>query len=278
MNKRSFIWLIIIGLVAFSSCRKKDLDMTLMQQTLFQDEVIREITADDAWELTIVQDDSVQYVELNYSAFLESYLLARKEGEKLSIGFNQTVRVPSGATFNAVIHLKSLSNLTLSDAVSATLEGEFESPSFVLELNDASTCRGGSFSTNLDAHLSDASKVAEMSFAGVRCRVVLEDASVFKGDIIASERIDIEATDASRLAVYGGITPFATVVLEDASSLNTIPMEITDMQVALKDASEAYVNVTHSITGTLRDASSLYYSGNPDRDLDCDDSSSVTPL
>ena len=278
MNKRSFTFLIIMGLVAFFGCRQEDLDMTPMQQTLFQDEVIHEITANDAWQLTIIQDDTVQYVELNYSAFLESYVMARKEGDRLTIGFNQSVRVPSGATFNAVIHLKSLSKLTLSDAASAALEGDFESPSFVLELDDAATCRGGSISTNLDANLSDASIVAEMSFNGANCHIVLEDASVFKGDLFASERIDIEASDASRLAAYGGTTPFAMVTLEDASSLNTIPIEITDMQVVLKDASEAFVNVTHSISGTLRDASTLYYSGNPDRDLDCDDSSSVTPL
>lgn len=278
MNKRSFTFLIIMGLVVFCGCRPEDLDMTPMQQTLFQDEVIREITANDAWELTIIQDDTVQYVELNYSAFLESYVMARKEGDRLTIGFNQSVRVPSGATFNAVIHLKSLSKLALNDAALARLEGDFESPALVLELEDAAACSGGSFTGNLDAGLSDASIVAEMSFNGAKCHIVLEDASVFKGDLFASERVEIEASDASRLAAYSGATPFAVVELEDASSLNTVPMEITDMQVVLKDASEAFVNVAHSISGILRSASQLYYTGDPDRDLDCDDSSSVAPL
>lgn len=277
MKNRPLLFLIVLGLMAFSSCRDKELDMTLVQKTLFQNEVINEISAADGWYVTIVQDDAEQYVELNYSAFLESYVVVQKEGDKLTIGFNQSVRLPNGSMAKAVIHLNTMSKLALSDAAYAMMEGTFESPSFVMELEDAAACRGGSFNGNFEARLSDASVMAEMTIDGVRCNIVLEDASVFKGDIFASERMDVSASDASRLTVYGGRAPLAVVELEDASSLNTISMTISEMQVGLKDASEAFVNVTNSISGVLRNSSVLQYKGDPDLNLDCDDSSKVQP-
>ena len=260
MKKQSIFW-IIIGLMLFSSCRDKDLDMTVLHKTLFDGAAITEITAEDAWNVTIVQDAEKSFVELEYSAFLEEYLRVVKEGPELKIGFSRYLNLPANTVKNAIVHTASVQKLDFSEAVTALLVGDFPAAMLEMELDDAVTCKGGSFGGVANLKLNDASTMVDFCFNGLFCSLELDDASVFKG-----------------LTTYGGTTPEAIVGVRDASHLNMVKTAVTNMHINVSEASEACVNVSGTLSGTVTGVSKLFYQGNPIINVDCDDLSTFEPL
>lgn len=270
--------LIFLGLMWFSSCRDKELDMTVMHQTLYEDAVITAITAEDAWNVTVVQDDDRSFVELEYSAFLEEYLQVRMDGQELRIGFSNHLNLPGNTVMNATIHTASVQKLCFAEAVTAVLEGDFPETSLTMELKDASTCKGGNFTGRTELTLKDASRMVDFNFDGQSCVIEAEDASVFKGVLNIEESLNIKIAEASRMTTYGGYASRADVEVSDASSLNMLETEVKWMNITVKDISEASVFVTGLLEGSVKSASALYYQGNPDVNVDCDDSSTIQPL
>lgn len=275
MNRK--IVILFIGLLPFFGCREKDLDMTLIQKTVFEDATITAITVKDAWNVTVVQDEQT-YVELEYSAFLEEYLKIAMEAQELSIGFYRNLYLPSNTVMNATVHTGSVEKLRFSDATKAVLEGVFPDTDLTVELSDAATCKGGRFTGKADLELSDAAKMVDFDFEGETCSVTLSDASTFKGTLLVIDHLDIVVEDASHMTTYGGAAPQAEVEVSDASSLNLLETEIGTMHITVKDASEASVFVTNALEGSVKDASELYYKGNPTLNVDCDEASIIRPL
>lgn len=269
---KRLLFLLSVVLVALPSCRDKDLDMTLLEKTLFENAEINEITASDAWCITVIQDENT-FVELEYSAFLEDYLKLQLEGSSLSLGFTHHLYFPSNTVMNATVHTPMVRKLSFSDAVFAALDNLQLETDLVLELEDASSCRGGHFKGDADLKLSDASKCVELFLEGTNCIVELQDASVLKGCLNVSGDLTMTVKDASRLTEYWGEINHAVVEVSDASSLNMATSWINRMYIEVSDASEATVNVVESLEGKVQDASKLYYSGNPTLNVVCDDSS-----
>lgn len=277
MRKQSIFW-IIIGLMLFSSCRDKDLDMTVLHKTLFDDAAITEITAEDAWNITVVQDTEKTFVELEYSAFLEEYLHVVMEGSRLKIGFDRYLNLPANTVKNAIIHTASVQKLDFSEAVTALLVGDFPAAMLEMELDDAATCKGGSFGGTAFLKLNDASTMVDFCFNGLFCSLELDDASVFKGFLTATDSMSIHLEDASRLTTYGGTTPVAIVGVRDSSHLNMVKTTVTNMHINVSAVSEAVVNVSGTLSGMVTGVSKLYYQGNPIINVDCDDLSTIEPL
>ena len=272
--------ILFIALAMIPSCREKDLDMTPMTQTLYEGAEINEITAEDAWNITVVQDNENSFVELEYSAFLDEYIQVSKEGPELKIGFSRYLNLPANTVMNATIHTASVKKLHFSDAVTAVLEGQFPETALTLELEDASTCKGGNFTGIADVKLSSASTLVDCYFHGRSCEIELEDASVFKG-WFTEDSLTVKVDEASRLTTYGGYVSWADVVVSDASFLNMLETYVSEkMTIAVQDASEASVAVWRPATleGWVIDASALYYKGNPTLDVGCDASSILRPL
>lgn len=267
----------MICAMTLAGCREKELDMTLVQKTVFEDATITAVTAEDAWNVTVVQDGRT-YVELEYSAFLEEYLKIKMEAQELNIGFHRYLYLPSNTVKNATVHTSSVEKLQFSDATKAILEGVFPETNLTLELSDAATCKGGCFSGKANLELSDASKMVDFDFEGERCSVKLSDASTFKGTLLVIDQMDIVVEDASHMTTYGGHAPQAEVEVSDASSLNMLETEVGVMHITVKDASEASVYVTNTLEGTVKDASELNYKGTPFLNVICDDSSTIRPL
>ena len=265
---------IIIGLMMFSGCRDKELDMTVLQKTLYDGAEFNEITVKDAWDVLLIQD-SVSYVELEYSAFLEDYLKVQLDGLALSIGFTRHLNFPSNTVMTATIHTATIHKLNFSDAVFAALDNLNLETDLTLELKDAASCRGGHFKGDADLKLSDASTCVELYIEGTNCTVKLTDASVFKGCLNVSGDLTMTVTDASRFTDYWGEIDHADVRVSDASYLNMATSWINRMYIVVDDASEATVNVVESLEGTVHDASKLYYSGNPVLNVDCDETSTL---
>lgn len=270
--RRRCCLLILIGLMVFTGCREKELDMTLMQKTLYDGATISEIIAKDAWDIKVIQDERT-YVELEYSAFLEEYLKVVMEGTALQIGFTHQLNCPSNTVMFATIHTPTVHKLSFSDAVFAALDNLQLDTDIALELNNASSCRGGHFNGNALIKLSGASTCAELYIEGKDCTVELEDASVCKGSLNVSGLLTMTVKEASRLTEYWGEIHTVEAIVSDASYLNMASSWINRMSIEVSDASEATVNVVASLEGVVADASKLYYSGNPILNVDCDETS-----
>ena len=84
----------VLALLLMVGCKKKDLDMTVLNKNLLNGAEFTEINVSDAWDVTIVQDEQTSGVTLEYSAFLEEYLNVTLTGKTLNIGFNQSLNLP----------------------------------------------------------------------------------------------------------------------------------------------------------------------------------------
>ena len=272
MKRRTFFWA-IIGLLLFTSCHEKDLDMTVRQKTLYEGGEFSEITATDAWCVSVIQDAEHSYVELEYSAFLEDYMKVQLDGNSLFIGFTRVLNLPSNTVMNDTIHTPTVHRLSFSDAVFAALDNLQLETDLTLELEDAASCRGGHFTGNANLKLSDKSTCVELFLEGTNCTMELSDGSVFKGSLNFSGDLTLDIEHDSRFTDYWGEINHAEVKVSDASDLNMATSWINRMYIEVNDASEATVNVVESLEGKVHDASKLYYSGNPVLDVDCDETS-----
>lgn len=248
--------------------------MTLVQSTLYEGVTIDEIIAEDAWCVIVIQDENT-YVELEYSAFLEDYLKVVMDGSALHIGFSRSLNLPNNTVMNVTVHTPTVHKLSFSDAVFAALDNLNIENDIFLELDDASSCRGGHFNGDALIKLNGSSTCAELYYEGRDCTVELKDASVFKGSLNVSRLLTLTVTEASRLTDYWGVIDHAEAIVSDASNLNMATSWINRMSIEVSAASEATVNVIESLEGVVQDASKLYYSGNPTLNVDCDDSSII---
>lgn len=255
--KRITIVLGLIGLMVFASCKKeKELDMTVMNKTLLDGAVFTEINVTDAWNVTLVQDDQNTGVNLEYSAFLEEYLDVRQTDNALGIGFTTKLDIPSNTVMNAVVHVKSIEKITL---------------------DDASICRGDTFTGNICIILDGASQLVNFNVSGGFHEMQLSQASDFKGNLTA-DSLNIVMNDGSRMVTYGGQVQRLRMRFSDNCKLNMIHTPTDEAFVALEKGSEATLHVDTLLKGSLREASTVYLQGTPDIDIDCDDSSSIQPF
>ena len=172
--------LILCVTICFTSSCKKDLDMTLKQKTQFENADLRQIEVGDAWELHLVAD-TVTYVEVDYSAYLEPYLKVRMEGTKLEVGFTTKVYPTLNSVFRATVHTPHLDKLEAQDAAQVRCEGILQGHETEVSLAEASRCNGLEIEgESCLIKLDDASVMTGLQFVGNRFKAVLEDASQFK--------------------------------------------------------------------------------------------------
>lgn len=270
------ILILCVALCFATSCRK--VDMTLVQKTVFENASITQIKASDAWRVSVVADTST-YVELDYSAYLEESLKVQMEGSELQIGFKDHTRPVIGSAYRATVHVAQLERIDADDAVKVQCEGEYTGDNLVIELSDAAHCTGLVFTgQNCYIKMEDASVFTGFWFAGSTCKAELEDASQFNGEIKATEQLDVELDDASRFVNKGGETALANIKVHDASRLNIVETLVNEMHVQITDGSEATVWTDGLLEGWVRDASTLYYKGHPQLQVDCGDGSFIRPI
>lgn len=274
MKTRHCFLVVLAGLLLLTTCRDKDLDMTVRNKTLYQNAVINEISAEDAWDVMVVCDDS-SFVDLKYSAFLEEYLKVQLNGTALQIGFSHSLNLPSNTEMTAVVHTPAVHKLSFSDAVTAVVDGQFPETALTLELSGASLCRGGHFSGSADIKQSGVSNCVDFYFEGTTCTVNLDGASVLKCCLKVSDDLTLHIKDASRMTDYWGEINHVVAEVSAVSYLNMVTSWINRMNIEVSDASEATVNVVESLEGQVRHVSKLYYSGHPEVNVDCDETSFI---
>ncbi len=273
------ILFLCVALCFATSC-KKDVDMTLLQKTVLENADIRALEVGDAWQVTVVADSST-FVELTYSAYLEPYLKTKMEGTKLELGFAGNVRPVINSTFRATVHTDKIENIEAEDAAELSFSGHFSatSDSLIVHLEDASVCIGLDYSGHeCKVVIEDASQFLGFHLTSTNGEVKVSDASTCKGNFDMSFHLVASLSDASQLITFGGVTPYGMIKLQDASLLNMAQTEVREMHVDLSSASEATVNVSDSMEGTLTEASTLYYKGHPQLNVDCSDDSQLIPF
>lgn len=264
--------------LCFATSCKKEIDMTLVQKTLFENTEIRQIEVDDGWNVTVVADSST-FVEVEYSAYLENYLKINMEGSKLHIGFTGKVYAETGSVYRATVHTDKLEALTSEDESNLQFDGNFSGQNLTIKLSDVSHCYGLVFSGDqCEIEVEDISILAGFQFIGNTCKAVLDDASQFNGDIQAADQLEVELKGASRFVNKGNTTQRAIIKLQSTSLLNMVETQVDTMEVELSGGSEATVQVTSLLSGTLTEASTLYYKGHPQIEIDCSDDSQLIPF
>ena len=263
--------------LSLAAC-KKNVDMTLIQKTVLENADVRQIEVGDAWQVTITADSS-SFVELEYSAYLEPYLKAKMEGNKLEIGFTGNVYPAINSVYRATLHVKQLEKVDAEDASQVQCRGSFSGQRFEINLAEAAQCTGFAFSgESCEINLKDASLLSGFQFVGNACKATLEDASQFNGQIQAEGRLEVELKDASRFVNKGGTTDQVIIKLLYSSMLNMAETEVRRMNVDLSDGSEATVRVVELLEGSLKAASTLYYKGHPQIQVDCSEDSELIPF
>ena len=276
MTFARYIVIFVFGVFFLSSC-KEDLDMNLVQKTLFEDSALNAIDADGPWEITVQQDERC-FVELEYSAFMESYFVVNCEGNELDLKITTSSSLPYGTECRAIVHLNTLRKIELSRACVMRLEGAFTGLEEV-DLETASKCIGGSFTGNeLEMELTDASELLDFGFEGNKVKAELNDASVFRGQLNPFIRIDLEIYHASVFVNYDGSSAKANVTVKNASVVNLGRTIVNEVDFTCNSASTATFNVTEWLRGSVTEGSEVFYYGNPQVDVDCDVSSSLVRL
>ena len=271
------ILLLCAALCFVASCNK-DVDMTLVQKTLFENADIRQIEVSDGWQVTVVAD-SCTYVELSYSAYLEPYVKAKMNDTHLELGFMYKTYPGINSEYRATVHMRQLEKIDAKNASTITFTGSYEGERLYVNLSEASACNSLTYTGDkCEIVMDEASKLLNYQFDGTTCIASLTQSSQFNGRIHATELLDLALSGNSRFINRGGETARADIKLHDSSLLNMVETQVNKLYAELSEASEATVWVDEYLRATLKDASTLYYKGNPLKDLACHDNSEVKPL
>ena len=264
----------------FVSC-KKEVDMTLVQKTVYENNDLSLFHVDDGWDVTFVYDSLNSYVELEYSAYLENYISVRDTNNWLNIGFTGKVYPETGSVFKAKVHTSEREHLYIkvNNASVFNMEGLFELESITLELLNASICNSFEVtSQSCGIELTYGSQLYGVNFNGTNCTVYAHKGSSCKGYFNVEQTFTTGVGINSQLIVFGGSMPSASIEVKNAGFINMAQAEVENMQIYLSDASEATVNVTETLNGFLLSGSTLYYKGNPQIDVECSEDSQLIPF
>lgn len=273
--------LIICAALCITTSCKKEADMTLAQKTVLENNTLRQIHTDGAWEVAFVYDSLNAYVELEYSAYLEDYVSVKETNGWLSIGFSQPIYKQPGSVFKATIHTMEKEFLTIQaeNACVISIEGFELEDGIDLSLHNASICSGFEvYAPSCSILVTDDSQLLDARFTGAVCAVSVTKNSSCKGYFNVGQSFNAKAKIQSQLIIFGGLIPSAAIEADNESIINMAGAEVEDLSVLLKDGSEATVKVSHMINGFLLSSSILYYKGHPQFDVDCSEDSFLIPL
>ena len=274
------ILILCVALCIATSC-KKEVDMTLVQKTVYENTDISLFHVDDAWEVTFVYDSLNSYVELEYSAYLEEHVSVWDTNGWLNIGFKGYVYKQPGSVFKAKVHTSEREHLYImaNNASVITLEGLFELENINFDLFNASICNSFEVtSQSCGIELTYGSQLYGVNFNGTNCTVYAHKGASCKGYFNVEQTFTTGVAINSQLIIFGGSMPSASIEVKEAGTINMVQAEVKDMHVYLDGASEATVNVSETINGFLLEGSTLYYKGNPQIDVACSDDSQLIPF
>ncbi len=273
--------LILFVALCFATSCKKEVDMTLVQKTCYENNGISMFHIDDGWEVTFVYDSLKSFVELEYSAYLEEYVSVWDTNGWLNIGFKEAFYKQPGSVYKAKVHTSEREHLYIkvNNASIINMEGLFELEDITFELLNASICNSFKVtSQSCGIELTSGSQLYGVDFHGTNCTVYAHKGSSCKGYFDVEQSFTTGVGISSQLIVLGGSMTSASISVKEESIINMVQAEVKDMNVYLDGNSEATVNVTETLSGFLLSASTLYYKGHPQIDVDCSEDSQLIPF
>lgn len=275
-----FAVLLSACMMAFVSCNK-EIDLTPIQKTVLENELFTGIVADMGWQIEIL-DDARQGLDLEYSAYLDEYLIAKiveneNGGRSLMLSVNATGLLPSGTVLKAQIHSGSLLLCQLPD----TIDGV--SADFALTLTGKASCVGGAFAA-CRVSLAEASSFRSFTCGGDFCLAANGDSHCI-GTVApagTAARMELSLDNESSFVNFGScLLDNAKVKVLGNSRLTIANARVlTAMDVEL-ETSEATVCFGDAalLQGSLIDHSTMYFYGSPDvSQLQCDETSRAIGL
>jgi hypothetical protein len=159
-------------------------------------------------------------------------------------------------TCRATITLPALRSVRVADSANARVAG----------FADA---------TDVAFRAVDSAKLTVSGLSARRVTADVSDSSALTGSV-TSDALKVEVSDSSD-ATLKGSAGSVSLTAEDSSSVNLAALKADDVQVRLRDSSDARVWVTDALSGSASDSSELRYQGKPlSVSVSTSDSSSVT--
>lgn len=268
----------IFSLSILTSCQK-DPGMTL-QATYFENAYISSIDISSGWNVTIVQDDDVNYATIEYSEVLTEKMYINLDSKgKLTLGLRNCHFNTSNTVKNATIYVSTLESIELSGGSEARLYGEFECNSLEVDLSGGSIIRQGEIASKFsEFDLSGGSIIRDFTWSGDECDVEASGGSEIKAILDPVYKLYVDLSGGSMLVSSSYGIDFASLSLSGGSSVDLRYSQVMDMEVEFSGASTGKVNVNNRIFGDLSGGSDLYYLGNAYIDVYCSGDSQIRRL
>ena len=254
-------------IILLASCKKDELDMTVLQKTVLENSDFTCIKAERSWQIEIVQDEKC-FVELEYSAYLDSYLKCTAANRVLEIGFTVSDNLVSGTVNKAKIHIVDFESLELAGACKVSVKGSF-GKKFTALLDKESSCVGGTFLLGGDISLKGASSMKDYSGEG-SFYITMDEDSHFVGNLSfpnAESQFSVTANNHSTFVNQSDCSvENAEIQVTDNSLINMALTEIkASAKVEIESNSEATIKVKNgaNLMGKVVESSTLYHYGNP---------------
>lgn len=254
-------------IILLASCKKDELDMTVLQKTVLENSDFTCIKAERSWQIEIVQDEKC-FVELEYSAYLESYLKCTVTEGVLEIGFTVSDNLVSGTVNKAKIHIIDFESLELAGACKVSVKGSFEKK-FTALLDKESSCVGGTFLSGGNISLKGASSMKDYSGEGP-FEITMDEDSHFVGNLSfpnAESQFSVSANNHSTFVNQSECSvENVEIQVADNSLINMALTEIkASAMVEIESNSEVTIKVKNgaNLMGKVVESSTLYHYGNP---------------
>ncbi len=260
------------------SC-SKEYDLTITEKTIFEGDEVKAIATNASWEITVISSDN-PHTELQYSKCLEESISANLNNGRLDLGLSSSTLIPAGSSMKAVVYTNKIEEISLNYGSTAKFDGHFSASSLIMKLVGSSSCKALDITVN-DSCTITLDGVSVVSGCNITCNkasIVANNSSHIAGTLAPTDILDIELNKSSRFVNYQSGTPLVKAKLTTASLMNIAQTVAQNLYVEMS-ASTASANVAGAITGTLSEASSLYYTGDADiTGLELLDTSVASPL
>ena len=261
--KSRTIPLLLVLLVSVFAC-KKEPDLTIVEETVYEGSVIRSISTDGDWEVEVISSNNTR-VELSYSKCLEKGISPRLESGELFLWLNYSSAIPSGATMKAVVYTDELASLNLDYNSNAVFKGSFTGQELNIILKNNSTCSllNADIETRCKITLDKSCVLSDCNIVCAKAEVVATNSSRVTGIIAPTDSLNVELNNNSRFVNYQAEPHVVKAKLVSSCLMNIIQSLTQNLDIELV-ASEASVNVNGNIIGSLTESSTLYYKGGAD--------------
>lgn len=227
----------------FSGCRSITPGGVTTEKKEFVD--FTDIAVEGTFDVEITQASSFG-VNISSDTDFADYVVITKEGSKLRISLNPhntfTDFTRTMKPFKAKINLPALNSLLLSGASKGTVSGFKSTKDFSLDIS------GGSSLNLVKIEVGN----AQFKISG---------ASTLTGEVSAN-MTRLEVSGASRIELTG-LAEDVTLTGSGTSKTNLDNFPVSTAGVSLSGASEANLNIKERLDAVLKDASTLYFRGNP---------------